>query len=64
MAKGGHTGATEWQEIKTPRVLLESHSKCKAEHVMGFSLPITGSPQTEPEAPAPPPGARGFFYAA
>ena len=28
---------------------------------MGLSLPITGSPQKEPEAPAFPPCRRGFF---
>jgi hypothetical protein len=41
--------------------LSNEHSGCRPLLVMG-SLPITGSPQMEPEAPVCPPVRRGFSY--
>ena len=52
----GRKGATKWQRCCWEKTAgIEPWSD-------GNSLPITGSPQTEPEAPAPtvPPVVRGF----
>jgi hypothetical protein len=62
LAKSGRTGARKWREVQTTLVLLERHRKCKAKEVMGFSLPITGSPigTRSPGVPR----CRGFSYEA